>query len=86
MSALILLVYTFTPSAYKQVVGMGQLTISHPTEQMAWTVPRIPILTNGVSAEVHTGYIGDGKTGYFISRKSLADWCLRELEVGEWIG
>ena len=86
MSAMIFLISILAPSAYKQVIGMGQLTASCPTEQMTWTVPRVPILTNGDSAAVYAGYVGDGKTGYFLSRKSLVDWCLKELEVGEWVG
>ncbi len=34
---------------------------------------------------MEAGYLGDGGDGLTLSRKSLARWCLTEIERGEWI-
>lgn len=73
-------------STYQQVVGMGKYTASYPIFQLEWTIPRIPFLTNGESKAVYAGYVGDAKNGFFLSRSSLADWALQELEAREWVG
>lgn len=74
------------PSTYKQVVGMGKYTASYPISQLEWTIPRIPFLNNGQSKAVYAGYVGDAKNGIWLSRSSLADWTLHELEAREWVG
>jgi hypothetical protein len=32
---------------------------------------------------MHTGYVGDGRAKSKLSRQSLAEWCLQELEAKE---
>lgn len=41
-------------------------------------------MTNGKAREVKAGYVGD--VGMKIKRKALAEWILKEMEEGRWIG
>ncbi|KAH8696462.1 hypothetical protein BGW36DRAFT_428471 [Talaromyces proteolyticus] len=69
-----------------QVIGLATHTISQSLEQLEWTVIRIPMLTNHSAMPVYAGYVGDGRAKSKLSRQSLAQWCLEELEAKNWVG
>jgi hypothetical protein len=69
-----------------QVIGLAEHTIAQDVKKLEWTVLRIPILTDDGSKPVHAGYTGDGKAKTKLSRQSLAEWCLEELEAKKWVG
>lgn len=68
-----------------QVIGLASFTVAQSTK-LEWTVVRIPMLTDLHSKPVHAGYTGDKKGTMKLSRQSLAEWCLEELQAGKWIG
>lgn len=69
-----------------QVIGLAAFTAEHSTDQLDWTVPRIPMLNDDGPKPVHAGYVGDKHATTKLSRQSLAEWCLGELEERKWIG
>ena len=72
-------------SAYKDIVAVGE-TIRE-SEDIDWTIVRVPVLKNDKNREVRAGYIGDGGAGagYSLSRQGFAVFVVQELEKGEWI-
>lgn len=56
-------------------------------EEVKWTLFRVPFLTNGEAARVKACFTGEGDDGMFLSRKSIAEWVLREMGEGsDWVG
>jgi hypothetical protein len=80
------LLWYIAPDQQLQVIGLATYTIQQPLEQLEWTVVRIPMLTNHGQMPLHAGYVGDGRAKSKLSRQSLAEWCLQELEAKEWVG
>ena len=72
-------------SAYKDIVAVGE--VIRASEDIDWTIVRVPVLKNERNREVRAGYIGDGEAGagYTLARLGFAVFVLRELEKGEWI-
>ena len=72
-------------SAYKDIVAVGE--VIRASEDIDWTIVRVPVLKNERNREVRAGYIGDGGAGagYTLARLGFAVFVLRELEKGEWI-
>ncbi|KAJ2933565.1 hypothetical protein H1R20_g3490, partial [Candolleomyces eurysporus] len=83
-AALIKGVATFAPSAYADVVAIGE-TVKENGDGIDWTIVRVPILTNKDSTATVAGYTGDGKVGTRLSRKAFAAFVLGEVEKREWI-
>jgi NAD(P)-dependent dehydrogenase (short-subunit alcohol dehydrogenase family) len=79
-------VYLFVRGAYQEINGFTPLVASLPVDEVAWTVFRVPILKNGEAREVNAGFVGDKGVGVMLERKGLAEWVLKEMEEGEWIG
>jgi nucleoside-diphosphate-sugar epimerase len=71
-------------NAYMDIVAIGEV-IRTKGEALDWTIVRVPILTNNESEEVVAGHVGDGLTGYFLSRKAFAAFTVHEVENMEWI-
>jgi len=59
------------PNAYKEMVAIGEV-IRTKGDALDWTIVRVPVLTNNESEEVVAGHVGDGITGYTLSRKGYA--------------
>lgn len=76
-------VWLFAHNAYKDIVAIGE-AIRKQESDLAWTIVRVPILTNSESTEVVAGYVGDGKTKTTLSRPAFASFVLHELEKNEW--
>ena len=72
-------------SAYRDIVAIGE--VIRGSEDIDWTLVRVPVLKNDKNREVRAGYIGDGVAGaaYSLSRQGFAAFVLRELEKAEWI-
>lgn len=72
------------PNAYLDIVAVGEV-IRTKGDALDWTIVRVPLLTNKESEEAVAGYIGDGKTGTYLSRKAYAAFTVHEVENMEWI-
>jgi|TARA_R110002003_G_scaffold145_4_gene13371 hypothetical protein len=83
-SLMVWLVYLFARAAYDEINGFSPLVAQLPTDELGWTIYRVPILRNGETREVAAGYVG--KVGLTIERKALAEWLLQEMERKTWIG
>jgi len=79
-------VWLFAKSMYIDIVALGKLFESGAAEGLDVTIIRVPILTNGPRSNVQAGYVGDGKVGWFLSRKDLGWFFVTEVETGEWAG
>lgn len=84
-SGMVAAVYIGARSAYKDIVAVGE-TI-RASEDIDWTIVRVPVLKNDKNREVRVGYIGDGGAGAgcTLSRQGFAAFVVQELEKGEWI-
>ena len=55
--------------------------------QLKWTLFRVPFLGNGPAKPVTATFIGSGKDGLFLSRKSIGAFVIEQLgEDSEYIG
>lgn len=83
----IALIKLIAGSAYREFNGLGSYVTSQDVTQLKWTLFRVPFLTNSPDIPVVATYLGSGKDGMLLSRKSLATWILKEMsEDSEWIG
>jgi len=71
-------------NAYADIVAVGEV-IRTKGDVLDWTIVRVPILTNKESEEAVAGYIGDGRTGTYLSRKAYAAFTVHEVENMEWV-
>lgn len=84
--ASVLLIKTIANFAYQEFNGLGAFVASTSVEDLKWTLFRVPFLGNGEAKPVTATYTGTGLDGFFLSRKSIAEWVLKEIKDGEWIG
>lgn len=70
--------------AYLDIVAIGEV-IRTKGDALDSTIVRVPILTDKESEEVVAGYVGDGQTGTFLSRKAFAAFTVHEVENIEWV-
>jgi len=84
-SAMVAAVAIGARSAYRDIVAVGE--VIRESEDIDWTLVRVPVLKNDKNREVRVGYIGDGVAGAgcSLSRLGFAVFVLQELEKGEWI-
>lgn len=74
-------------SAYDEFRGLGEFVTRQDLKDVKWTLFRVPFLTKGDAATVRACFTGEGGDGMFLSRKSIAEWALREMGEGsEWVG
>ncbi len=74
-------------SAFDEFRGLGEFVTQQDLKEVKWTLFRVPFLTNGDATTVRACYTGEGDDGMFLSRKSIAEWVLREMGEGsEWVG
>jgi len=76
----------FARTAYSDIVAIGEEVrdnVKHP--DLRWTLARVPILTNTDSTAYHVGYIGDGKTQPWLSRKAYAVFIVAEVSANDWV-
>jgi hypothetical protein len=77
-------VYLFFSTVYKEINGFTPLIAQLPADELAWTVFRVPVLRDGEAKPVKAGFVGN--VGLSIERKALAEWVLKEMEEGKWVG
>ncbi len=84
-AAMVAAVWLGAGSAYRDIVAVGE--VIRASEDVDWTIVRVPVLKNEKCREVRAGYIGDGGAGaaYTLSRQGFAVFVVQELEKGEWI-
>lgn len=78
-------VYLFVRPAYTEINTMTPLITDLPTDEIKWTVFRVPGLGDKEAKPVKAGYVGEG-IGIFIERKGIAEWILKEMEEEKWVG
>ncbi|KAF9229706.1 NAD-P-binding protein [Gyrodon lividus] len=84
MSVIVAGVRTLAHTAWKDVVAIGE-TIRKEGDTLDWTIVRVPLLSNSGDKEFVVGYVGDGKTGYWLTRAGFAAFTLQELTKNEWV-
>ncbi|KAF8708190.1 NAD(P)H-binding, partial [Rhizoctonia solani] len=78
-----LLISTVGPGTYKDVRAFGDL-ISR-SDDLEWTIARVPFLTTSSGKSYAAGYVGDGKAGWFLRREAYAQFMIDELEKRDWV-
>lgn len=81
-----LLIKTMARDAYEDLVAIGDYVSSIPTDQLAWTMMRLPNLADGEPKPVKEAFRGDGKDGMSLTRASLPQWVLKEIDERKWVG
>ncbi|KAH8117124.1 NAD-binding protein [Phellopilus nigrolimitatus] len=71
-------------NAYKDIVAVGE-TIRASGDALAWTIARVPLLTNGQTREYQTGYLGDGKRTTTLPRLAFSTFIVDELERNDFV-
>lgn len=84
MSTLVTGVAMLAHTAYEDVVAIGK-TIRTQGDSLDWTIVRVPILTGSDDKNFVAGYVGDGKTGVWLTRAGFASFVVQELENNEWV-
>lgn len=86
-SVIIMGIKTVAKAAYLEIIGLSEYVASIPThDELRWTIYRVPFLTNSEAKPVRASYIGSGEDGITLSRKSMAEWVLHEMQEMKWIG
>ncbi|KAF5573966.1 C6 transcription factor [Fusarium pseudocircinatum] len=81
-----LLIKTMARDAFEDLVAIGNYVSSIPTDQLAWTIMRLPNLSDGQMKPVKEAVRGDGNDGMSLTRSSLAQWVLKEIDEKKWVG
>ena len=76
----------FFRDAYKDFVGIGNYVTSLPLSEIKWTLFRVPFLTDAAPSEVYAGPLGAPHISLKLSRASMANWLLQEIDKAQWIG
>ncbi|KIJ68791.1 hypothetical protein HYDPIDRAFT_173430 [Hydnomerulius pinastri MD-312] len=84
MSIIVAGVRTLAHTAWKDVVAIGE-TIRKEGDALDWTIVRVPLLSGSGDKEFVAGYVGDGKTGKWLTRAGFAAFTVQELTRNEWV-
>ncbi|KAG1874218.1 NAD-P-binding protein [Suillus tomentosus] len=84
MSIIVNGVATLARTAYEDVVAIGE-TIRTQGNDLDWTIVRVPLLSGADDKNLVVGYVGDGKTGIWVTRVGFASFVVQELEKNEWV-
>jgi len=84
MSVIVAGVRTLAHTAWKDVVAIGE-TIRKEGDALDWTIVRVPILSDSSDKKFVVGYVGDGKTGVWLTRAGFAAFTVQELARNEWV-
>ncbi|KAJ7495603.1 hypothetical protein FB451DRAFT_1335935 [Mycena latifolia] len=85
VSILVFIVWAIQRNAYNDIVTYSKLVAEECTKHdIDWTLVRVPALNSKPNQNAVAGYVGDGKTGVFLSRHALAEFYVREIEGKEW--
>jgi putative NADH-flavin reductase len=81
---LISLVKLINLAAYEEIINVGKVVQS---SNLDWTIIRLPLLNNNTkSGKVKVGYMGKKEVGLKISRASIADFMLKQVQDTKYIG
>ncbi|OAL52537.1 NAD(P)-binding protein [Pyrenochaeta sp. DS3sAY3a] len=78
-------IYLFVRPAYVEINTTTRLITELRTEDIKWTVFRVPGLGNKDAKPVKAAFVGEG-VGIFLERKGIAEWVLKEMEEEKWVG
>lgn len=89
---LVAIVRIFVRAAYNNIVNSARVLEEESGKdedgnEVVYTLARVPILTMKDRESVKTvaGYVGDGKTGLFLSRYAAAEFFVDQIEGKEWL-
>ena len=82
----VILIKIIGGSAYQEFNGLGAFVASANVKELKWTLFRVPFLSNGEAKPVIGTYTGTGQDGMFLTRSSISEWILLEMQEGKWIG
>lgn len=76
------------PSAYLDIVEVGQIVHRYQKDGLQITLARVPLLTSNSSSPqgAITSYTGEATQGVFLDREDLASWFVKEAASGEHAG
>jgi len=87
MYGIVNFVRLFAYTAFSDFRAVGEVVKENgDRNNLEWTVVRVPVLTNDSGDVFVAGYVGDGKTGSFLSRKAFARFCVGEMGGRAWVG
>ncbi|KAJ6592669.1 NAD(P)-binding protein [Mycena capillaripes] len=85
VAILVFIIWALQRNAYNDIVAYSKLTAEECTKHgIDWTLVRVPALTSKPNQKDVAGYVGDGKTGIFLSRHALAEFYVHQIEGKEW--
>jgi len=85
VAILVFIVWVIQRNAYNDIVAYSKVVAEECTKHgIDWTLVRVPNLNSKPNQKVVAGYLGDGKTGVFLSRHAIAEFYVREIEGKEW--
>jgi hypothetical protein len=74
------------PLSFQEMKMLGNYVSSIPTDELRWSMFRVPHLTDEGAKPVNEAWVCDENRGVSLSRPSLAVWVLDEIEKGAWVG
>lgn len=81
-----MLVKLLAGSAAAEMRGIGETITAIPTDTLRWTLFRVGWLNNGPAKPVTATYTGSGQDGLGISRASIAQWVIEEIDREQFVG
>ncbi|KAL3486583.1 hypothetical protein BJX62DRAFT_241813 [Aspergillus germanicus] len=74
------------PLSFQEMKMLGNYVSSIPTDDLKWSMFRVPYLTDDEAKPVNEAWVCDDNRGVSLSRPSLSVWVLDEIEKGAWVG
>jgi hypothetical protein len=72
--------------SFQEMKMLGHYVYSKPTDDLKWSMFRVPHLTDKGAKPVNGAWVCDDNREVSLSRPSLAVWMLDEIEKGAWVG
>ncbi|KAI8936584.1 hypothetical protein NX059_006986 [Plenodomus lindquistii] len=72
-------------NANQEINACGDYIASVPTADIQWTLFRVSVLTDAEAKDTKAGPL-NGAAGLTVSRRSMAEWVLREMGEAKWVG
>ncbi|KAH6974260.1 hypothetical protein BKA56DRAFT_619208 [Ilyonectria sp. MPI-CAGE-AT-0026] len=80
-----LLIKAMARDAHGDLVAITDYVSSIPTDQLAWTMMRLPNLDDGEPKPAKEKFRGDGKDSMLLTRASLPQRALKDIDERKWV-
>lgn len=85
-SLITFLIWLLARASWEDVTMFSPLIVEESEKHgVAWTILRVPFLTNAEGQKTVAGYLGDGKVGAKLSRVNLAQLFVQAIEDKRWV-